>query len=329
MARALEATHVDTFDTGFAAETPGDPWFHVRMGAFVSADGAATPQPGGGLHIVAAGRHPLTGRPAFRNSLAPESVNGGIPATNDHAKWLAYMNRRSSAGFPGFDAKRGAQLVGTARLTGRTHGTEHHPFGRAVREPDTDPRLAAFAMVTLDVETWMVFDFLFTNACVFALYERLPFGRTSHNHYAAFSYAIPVATRAADDVHEASIAYETDNGMVRWMLDGREVYSITRLGRRLEPREHLLIDLGGTEQAVRPRQLDFGMGLFSVLDGAIADGQGLVRVSDALSYYSPPSGEPHALTFVDETSRLDSRLFGQGAEMSITSYSVRYDTVQS
>lgn len=83
------------------------------------------------LAVTAPGTHGSTGDPAFTSSLPPESANGGIPAANDHPKWLAYMNRLSPAGFPGFDAS-------------------------AVPDPQTDPRLAAFAMTAIDVESWMV-----------------------------------------------------------------------------------------------------------------------------------------------------------------------------
>ena len=270
------------------------------MGPYVTADGLVTPR-GAGLHVRAGGRHPRTAAPAFSRTLAPESA-GGIPATHDHAKWLAYLNRQSAAGFPGLDAPGGTELSGTARIGGRTYGTDRHPFGAAVAEPDADVRLAAFGMTTIDVESWMVFDFLFTNRRAYALYERLPFGRSAEHPYAAFSYAIPVSDRTAHDVHEAAIAYDAAAGTVRWSLDGREVFRADRLGHHLQTREHLLIDLGGVEESARPRQLAFGVGLLTLLDGAVGDGPGLVRLSDALTYHS--RGAP--ASFVDERSRPES-----------------------
>jgi hypothetical protein len=266
----------------------------------------------------------VTGHPAFTVGLPQESVSRGIPATNDHAKWLAYMNHTSAAGFPGFDTVAGLELVGAARIGGQTFGTEFHPFGSAVEQADTDLRLSAFAMTTIDLESFMVFDFMFTNERVYALYERLPFGRAEDNPYAAFSYAIPVKNRTRDQAHDASIAYDRSAGVVRWILDGVEVYRVTRIGHRLESRAHLLIDLGGVEQTVVLRQLDYGMGLFTLLDGAVGSGPGLVRLSDELAYYAPGQGEPHALCFVDEASRRESRLFGQGAELRMEAYTVSY-----
>jgi hypothetical protein len=316
---ATEALTRDVLATAFAARHPTDPWFHVRIGPHVTADGVVTPLAGGGIRVAPEALHREAGTPMFTLSLAPESLNGGIPAANDHPKWLAYVNETSSAGYPGFDAVPGTELSASARLSGRTFGTERHPFGAAVINSSDDPRLATFAMTTIDVESWMAFDFLFTNQRVYAFYERLPFGRTDGNDYAAFSYAIPIKSRDENDVHAATIAYDVDAGLVRWILDGIEVHRVGRIGEHLESREHLLIDLGGTERVVRPRQLAFGVGLFTLLDGSFGDGPGLVRLSDRTSYYSPRDGT-RPLRFVDERSRPESRLFGQGAEVLVRSY---------
>jgi hypothetical protein len=73
---------------------------------------------------------------------------------------------------------------------------------------------------------------------------------------------------------------------------------------------------------VVPRQLAFGMGLFTLLDAALGGASPLVRLSDRLTYLSPSHEAPHVPAFVDESSRPESRLFGQGAEMYIESYTV-------
>ena len=169
-----------------------------------------------------------------------------------------------------------------------------------------------------------MFDFLFTNRQVYAFYERLPFGRTAANPYAAFSYAAPVAARRDGDVHEATIAYDRRTGIARWLLDGAEPYRVPDVGRPLHSRENLGLDLGGREETVVPRQLAFGMGLFTLLDAAIGGAPPLVRLSDRLTYFSPLQGASHLPAFVDESSRPESRLFGQGAEMHVESYTVAY-----
>lgn len=317
-----DSRRIDALAAGFAADRPDDPWFHVRVGPHATDDGLVTSR-GAGVHVRAPGANPRTGEPAFTRSLPPDSVTG-LPATHDHAKWLAYTNRRSSAGYPGFDIIPGSALEGAARIGGRTFGTALHPFGAAVADPDADLRLAAFAMTTIDVESWMVFDFLFTNRRVYAFYERLPFGRSEADPYGAFSYAIPVADRTEGDVHEAAIRYDADAGAVSWVLDGRDVLRVGRIGHHLESREHLLIDLGGVGQSLRPRQLAFGLGLFTLLDGALGDRPPLVRLSDALTYHSPRRAGA-AVSFVDEASRPGSRLFGQGAELLVESYAIRQE----
>jgi hypothetical protein len=310
----------ETFATGFSTGPQGR-WFHVQMGSYTTDDGVVTTRGTGGLHVAARGTNDTTGDPAFSVTLPQESAGAGIPATNDHAKWLAYMNHLSSTGVPGFDTPD-RELAGTVRIGGRTFGTDRHPFGRAVADPQTDLRLAAFAMTTIDLESFVVFDFLFTNRRIYAFYERLPFARTAANPYAAFSYAIPVASRRDGDVHEATIAYDRRRGIARWLLQGVEVFRVANVGRLLDSREHLILDLGGREETVAPRQLAFGMGLFTLLDAAIGGAPPLVRLSDLLTYLSPSQGSPHPSAFVDESSRLESRLFGQGAEMRVESYTV-------
>ncbi len=300
MIQTLEAVTHDALAQPFAADAARDPWFHVRLGTHTTGDGIVTPLRTGGFRVAALGVNGRAGTPMFTLSLAPESRNGGIPAANDHPKWLAYLNEQSSAGYPGVDAVPGAEVSATTHITGRTFGTEFHPFGAAVRDSSDDLRLAAFAMTTIDLESWMAFDFVFTNRRVYAFYERLPFGRTASEGYAAFSYAVPVAERSEDEVHTATIAYDAAAGIVRWMLEGVEVYRVHRIGHHLDRRDHLLIDLGGAEHIVRPRQLAFGLGLFTVLDGAVGDGPGLVRLSDRTSYYSPRAALRGPLRFVDE-----------------------------
>ena len=135
---------IDGLASRFVADAQGDPWFHVRVGGYATADGVVTHTPDGALRVAARGANGSTGDPAFTSSLAPESANGGIPAANDHPKWLAYMNRLSPAGFPGFDASAGAGLAATVRIAGRTFGTAQHPFGAAVQAVNR-PETATFA----------------------------------------------------------------------------------------------------------------------------------------------------------------------------------------
>ncbi|HLL05625.1 MAG TPA: DUF6081 family protein [Myxococcaceae bacterium] len=310
----------DDFANGFSVGAPGSKWFYFSYGPFVGNDGVVSPS-AGGMYVSAAGSNPISREPAFTSTVAREEVSG-LPGALDHVKWLAYMNHQSTGGYPGFDAQWSHQLACSTSINGATYGTQFHPFGTSVANAQDELRLANFAMNTIDFESFMVFDFMFTNERVYAIYERLPFGRTATNHYAAFTYAIPVATRTAWKNHQVKISYDRRESVVRWILDGVEVYSVRNVGYRLS-RQYMLIDHGGTEQLVRMNQLNCGMGMFSLLDAASGSTPGLVRLSSTADfYYQPQVGAPQALTFVDEASQQGSRLFGQGATFHVGTYSV-------
>lgn len=320
-ATALAGTDWDDFDSGtFSVGTASSRWSYFSLGSFVGNDGLTSFPSEGTLRIVSKGINPTTGKPAFTRTVP--QTGGGVDGAIDHVKWLVYMNNTASSGYLGFDALLTADVRCEAMITGQVHGVENHPFGTAVSQPSTDARLAAFALNTADFETGMVFDFFFTNERVYAVYERLPFMRTSTNRYAAFTYLVPVATRTPSTVHDARIEYDRASGRVRWKLLGNTVFEVTRIGRRID-RQYLLIDHGGVEQTVTPRQLACGLGTFTLLDGySPAAGKGLVRLSSAPShYFLPHLGEPYAQSFVDESSQASSRLFGQGVDFRVTDVS--------
>ena len=122
------------------------------------------------------GVNPQTGKPAFTKTVVQESDprSLGLPGGVDHVKWLVYANHLSSRGWPGFDAGTDRQVGCEAWVGGQTFGVSGHPFGSAVQNANDDLRLAAFAMNTIDVETFMVFDMFMTNEGIYAFYERLP-----------------------------------------------------------------------------------------------------------------------------------------------------------
>jgi len=319
----------DSFSGGFTQGATTAKWYHPSMGTFVTND-ANTVILSNGLYVGARGVNASTGLPAFELSMGREETNGGMPGMLDHAKWLAYMNHVATSGYSGHDAVAGQELACSSRIIGQTFGTRFHPFGSKVQNENVDPRLASFALATIDWESNMAFDFLFTNRRIYAVYERSALGRTDTNRYAAFIYAIPVGNRTKDAAHDVSIAYDRSAGVVRWILNGQEVYRVSQIGRRLSSRKNLLVDHGGVDQTVVMRQLNCGMGMFTILDGADGSQPGLVRLSSAANYYYQPSkGEPVALSFVDEYSQPSSRLFGQGAEFRIGAYSVTSTTTGS
>lgn len=307
----------DDFSTGFKDEA----WFYFSAGPYIGNDGNVTTS-NKGLEVVSKGTNPVTGEPAFTRTLAQETENGGLPGAIDHVKWLAYMNHSSTKGFPGFDAASKKVLSFESTLSGRTFGTTNHPFGDAVTDPN-DIRLASFAMNTMDMETFMVFDFFLTNNQIYAFYERLPLGRGTLGNYAAFSYKIPVAKRNPEDFHNLKISYDKDKGIVKWFVNNTEVFRVDKIGHRID-RKYLILDHGGEEQLVKPDQLVAGLGLFSLLDAA-ENGKGLVKLSNEENFYFDPiKGEPNPISFVDPISLESNRLFGQGAKLQVKNINVVY-----
>jgi hypothetical protein len=309
----------DDFSSGFSVGPIGSSakWFYFATpdGAFVGDDGN-TFTAGPTLTVVPKGANSRTQLPAFSKTVAQEQTSG-LPGGLDHVKWLVYMNHLSSSGVPGFDAPLGQKLVCQTTLGGFTLGTDDHPFGSAVVDPQDDLRLASFALNTIDFQTNMVFDVFYTNKRIYALYEHLPFGRASmggpYGEYAAFTYAIPILTRVPGDFHTVAVVYDRAAGVVSWTVDGQEKFSVNNLGFRIG-RTNLLLDHGGTEESFIPTQLNCGMGSFSLLDAHGAQNKGLAKLSTLPGFYFNPTLRPPAPeVFVDPHSLQSSRLFGQGA----------------
>lgn len=312
----------DDFREGLSATGPTARWRYVQASAELIADDAVVTVTDDGLRLVARGRNPVTGEPAFTRTVPGDRDRpGAVPGFADHAKWIAYVDRQAASGFQGFDAEPGRILSCEATVSGRTYGTQGHPFGDAVRDPEDDLRLAGAMLNTIDPETSVAFDFIMTNKRLYAFYGRTNFARRQLGRYGSFACTVPLAERSPDDRHHVRISYDRAAGTVRWLLEGEEVLRVDRIGLPLG-RDTLTLDEGGALSVVEPRQLSFGMGMLTLLDGSWPTGQGLVRLSTRTTYYRPDRGEPYEQAFVDEESRESSRLFGQGAELTISDYTV-------
>jgi hypothetical protein len=297
-------------------------WFYFSADPFVGDDGVATVRRGR-LHIEPPTQN-TSREPVFTHTLGQEGgVDNpfGLPGGLDHVKWLVYQNHLALSGFAGYDIAPGREIVcSVSQFGGRTYGTAGHPFGTYVPNANDDLRLAAFAVNTTDFESFLVADFFLTNEHIYAVYERLPFGRTLDDNYAAFTFATPVASHHPDERHHLQIAWS--QSYIRWIVNGREHFRVDRPGFRLD-RALLTLDHGGIEppEPVVPRQVDCGFGLFTLLDASWPGTMGLVQLSNVPGFYFDPDvGEPTLEHFVDETSALESRLFGQGASLDIQRY---------
>ncbi|MFE3879343.1 DUF6081 family protein [Kitasatospora sp. NPDC059146] len=314
----------DNFANGFSTDGPGARWAFLPFGPTIGRDGVATTDRRG-LTVVSGATNPGTGEPAFAMTVGPNDPSG-FPGSMDHVKWLAYPNHQAASGVLGFDAEPDTELSGEAVLSASSYGMAGHPFGAAVLDPADDLRLAAPAMPVQDLETGVAFDFFLTDRGIYAGYERLPHNRPQLGDYAAFLYAVPVARRCPSESHLLRISYDRSRGLATWYLDGREVFRVDRIGYRLPAgRRHMLLDHGGTEQLVAPRQLAFGLGMFNILDAARAGrpGSGLVRLTPEADHYLDPAVDtPAPQRFVDDAALPGSRLWGQGTALRVGGFTV-------
>jgi hypothetical protein len=302
----------DDFREGWSCDTPDARWLTFSFGSYVAGDGVVTTS-SRGLAVVPKGINALTGEPAFSLTLGQDA---GALAPFDHAKWIVIMNHLSSQGVVGFDAVPGQELACEAELSGQVYGAWGQPFHDAVENPDADPRIAAAAISAFDAETFVIFNFLVTNEMIYAFYERPVFLRDTLGDYASFSYSVPVLPRAPSDHHDLKIAYDRAGGIVRWVVDGVELFRLDTIGARID-RRYMLIDHGGDDVIVTPAQLDCGMSMFDFLDGYGATDRGLVQIDSPSDYYDPRMGAPYGMTFMNPDSALGDRLFGQGAAMQV------------
>ena len=163
---------------------------------------------------------------------------------HDNVKALIYSTAECSPG------QRGLLTVETEmRVT--TSGTENNPFAADAG----DVRLGCGAFNTIDVKSFMVFDFFISNGRIVALYERLPFAQSKDDPYPAFTELIPVSTpTAAGQWHRYAITYDRANDRAEWLVDGEVVAERTSVGA----------PPGKTAPIVKIDSMKIGGGLFTM-----------------------------------------------------------------
>src|SRR5258708_6211091 len=122
---------------------------------------------------------------------APEnSLTIDLPRfTTSHPNHVQPLMRSTTA----FDIEQSRSFVVRVEMAVRTFGTEHNPFSLHPGHP----RLATGALVLIDPDTGMVFDFFVSNDRIRPLYERLPSARKQLGPYPAYSIlvdAVPTQT---------------------------------------------------------------------------------------------------------------------------------------
>jgi hypothetical protein len=156
-----------------------------------------------------------------------------------------------------FDIEQARSFVVRVEMAVRTFGTENNKFGL---EPG-DPRLANGALVVLDPETGMVFDFFVSNDRIRPLYERLPFARKQLGPYPAYSILGEAVPTRMGEWHLYEIRYDRAGDRVEWWIDRKLVATQVRIGA----------PNGMDGPIVKLRRPRIGGGLFTLLDDLAND----------------------------------------------------------
>ena len=227
---------------------------------------------------------------------------------NDHPKVLMYINEINNVtGFPGSKVPDESELYYEAKISVETFGTEKNPFNA----PASDFRLSSGGMVTIDFDTFMVYDFFLTSTKAYILYERLPFDQKVKDPAAFFTYVLPVSEIQPGVKHNYKLSYNKSKYQVHYYIDGKRVFAVNEFGRRL-PKDHndflQFKELPGSGNPdnlplVKSNQRLTGVGLFTMLDGGMRHGGELANIHD-------PTLEP------------SKKVFGQGGKIVVSEIAV-------
>jgi hypothetical protein len=258
-----------TYDEFAAAGAwPGDRWYR-HLPTPDLWDPAATVTCGGGTLTVEARRFTLTKRDG-----------------HDNVKALIYSTAEFSPG------ERGLLTV-EADMRVETFATERNPFGA----DEGDVRLGCGAFNTIDLKTFMVFDFFVSSSRIVPLYERLPFGQSKDNPYPAFTELIPISLPTSrGQWHHYAITYDRAIDRAEWLVDGKVVAERNFIGA----------PPGERGPIVKIDSIKVGGGLFTMLGDLLND---RAKANDREKI---PGLDP----------RYDRSLFGQGAKVEFRPFNI-------
>jgi hypothetical protein len=247
---------------------PGDKWYrHLPVPDLW--DPAATVNCAGGTLTLAAQRFTLARHDG-----------------HDNVKALIYSTAEFSPG------PRGLLTLETEmRVT--TFGTAQNPYGVDAG----DVRLGCGALNTIDLKSWMVFDFFVSGSLIVPLYERLPFGQREDDPYPAFSELIPIAVPTAPGQwHRYAISYDRSKDRVEWRVDAVTVAERGPVGA----------PPGERGPVVKIDSIKIGGGLFTMFGDLCNDRD---RMNDRAKI---PGLDP----------RYERTLFGQGARVEFKAFKI-------
>jgi Family of unknown function (DUF6081) len=205
---------------------------------------------------------------------------------HDNVKALIYSTAEFEPG------ERGIFRVAAAMRV-NTFGTEHNPYGV---DPG-DVRLGCGAFNTIDLKSWMVFDFFVSGSRIVPLYERLPFGANSDNPYPAFTELIETGVPTQQgEWHHYAIRYDRAHDRVEWMVDGKVVAVRDAVGA----------PPGERGPIVKIDSMKIGGGLFTMYGDLCNDRQ--------------RTGDRPGIPGLDQ--RYERTLFGQGASVEFKPFEI-------
>jgi Family of unknown function (DUF6081) len=210
----------------------------------------------------------------------------GRKDAHDNVKALIYSTAEFAPG------ERG--IIGvSADMRVTTFGTGNNPYGVDAG----DVRLGCGALNTIDLKTWMVFDFFVSGSRIVPLYERLPFGISDADPYPAFTELIPIDVPTKQgEWHHYAIRYDRARDRVSWMVDGVTVAERDAVGA----------PPGECGPVVKVGSIKVGGGLFTLFGDLKDDRQ---RAADRAGI---PGLDPH----------YERTLFGQGARVEFKPFEV-------
>ena len=265
---------VETVYDDFAAPGawPGDKWYRHRVPACDLWDPAT---------VVA-----CSGDPDRTLAIEARRFTLGRRDGHDNVKALVYSTTEFAPGEDGL-----ISVATDMRVT--TFGTEANPF----RVDAGDVRLGCGALNTIDLKTWMVFDFFVSGSRIVPLYERLPFGVSKDNPYPAFTELIPIDTPTQQgEWHHYAIRYDRTCDRVAWLVDGTIVAERERVGA----------PPGEPGPIVKVDSIKIGGGLFTLFGDLKNDRQ--------------TAGDRAGIPGLDP--RYERTLFGQGARVEFKPFKV-------
>lgn len=184
----------------------------------------------------------------------------------DHTKYLVFTQKTFDV--PKIDAELFVYAEMTFEATGLVVNNRLAPglqkYSDGITNIQDEPRISTGTINLADFNTGMIFDFIFSNEKIYALYEHLPLSEDTSD----FTYAVPLLDRTGDlsTIYKLKIGYNRLKNRAVWYINNQEVFAVNNVGLMLPDNKYLLTYGGGIAKEVDIKSLSAGFGLFTLLD---------------------------------------------------------------